>query len=106
MRLVLSLSAGPLCVLTAGTFMALNVAQPIYALNCGDQIVANIQLDADITCTGDGLVAAGVGPYTIDLKGHKLTGSGTGTGILIVGDSITVRGPGEISGFATGVSTR
>jgi hypothetical protein len=55
-------------------------AQAATPLRCGATITSNVVLAQDLTCTGDGL-RVGANGLTIDLNGHQLKGSGTGTGI-------------------------
>src|SRR5262245_33573896 len=58
-------------------------AQPLDNL-CGATIVADLKLDHDVVCVGDGLIAGADGIW-IDLDGYTLSGSGTGVGIVITG---------------------
>jgi len=69
---------------------------------CGATILANLKLDHDLTCAGDALIV-GADDITIDLNGHTITGSGTGSGILAVGRSGVVIEGGTIRNFLIGV---
>jgi parallel beta-helix repeat protein len=76
-------------------------AQPADNL-CGAAIVADLKLDHDVACTGDGLIAGADG-IRIDLNGYTLSGSGAGVGIMVTGfHEITISG-GTIANFATGI---
>lgn len=62
---------------------------------CGTTILANLTLDHDLTCSGNGLIVGADG-ITINLNGHTITGPGSGvginvpnrTGVLIVGGTV------------------
>jgi parallel beta-helix repeat protein len=69
---------------------------------CGTTILANVKLDHDLTCTGNGLTAGADG-ITIDLNGHTISGSGTGNGILAAGRIGVVITGGTIRNFTIGV---
>jgi hypothetical protein len=76
---------------------------------CGDTVenhralVSGVDPIVGTTCGGDGLImnAAGV---TLDLNGNKLRGSGSGVGVLIEVDNVTII-DGQIFSFGTGIST-
>jgi hypothetical protein len=70
-------------------------------VQCGDVITQDTTLDSDLTCAGDGLHAAAPN-VTLDLGGHTISGSGTGTAVTGVPDHVTIRG-GTISNFQYGV---
>jgi len=83
---------------------------------CGDVIVGSVRLDGrdpitHATCDGDGLVVdvrAG-DAAVIDLGGATITGGGRGVGLSVIGGGrggATLRGPGTIAGFDTGVVAR
>jgi parallel beta-helix repeat protein len=81
--------------------VAAPAAQPVDAL-CGATIVANLKLDHDVACAGDGLIAGADGIW-IDLNGYALSGSGAGVGIAITSRrDITISG-GTIANFAAGI---
>jgi hypothetical protein len=52
---------------------------------CGDTVTGNVVLGGDLNCVGTALhiVPGPTGIVTIDLKGHRLHGNGTGAGIDI-----------------------
>lgn len=64
---------------------------------CGDTVISDTTLNSthpvifdppDTPCPGDGLIVqAGV---KLDLNGRVIAGSGTGTGVLIRGNTVTV----------------
>jgi len=83
--------------------MAAPAAQPVDTL-CGATIVADLKLDHDVVCAGDGLIAGADGIW-IDLNGYALSGSGVGVGIAITSHrDITISG-GTIANFAAGIRT-
>lgn len=84
---------------------------------CGDTITADLTLEEDIVCEGDGITigASGTGKgskanfVTLDLNGFSITGDGTGTGVSVGAFKMfEITGPdGEdnvITGFGTGIS--
>ena len=69
---------------------------------CGATIVADLKLDHDLTCSGDGLIAGADG-ISIDLRGHTITGAGGGVGIVVTGRiNVSVVG-GTVKNFVAGV---
>ncbi len=98
--------------LTSGVMYAIAVvlfvglaARPAYAIDCGDEILTDTRLEADLgPCPADGLLINGNG-ITLDLNGHRITGSGAGFGIHTGegGQNITIKGPGTITRFSEGV---
>ncbi|WP_162599935.1 hypothetical protein [Nocardioides solisilvae] len=90
----------------AGALAGLALAQApagAAAVGCGDTVTTDVRLTRNLTCAGDGLVVAAPG-ITVDLAGHRLSGSGGGTGIDLTGghDGVTVRG-GRVAGFGSGL---
>ena len=72
------------------------------SVSCGQVVTGDLTLANDLVgCLGDGLDVEGSN-LTIDLKGHTITGTGTGIGILTTGSSITIEN-GQVNGFAAGV---
>jgi hypothetical protein len=74
-------------------------------LSCGDTISTSVALTHNLSCAGSGLVVGADG-ITIDLRGHKLSGSGAGIGIDGAGSApqgVTVKN-GTIRGFDTAIS--
>ena len=69
---------------------------------CGTAILADLTLDHDLTCTGDGLIAGADG-IKIDLNGHTITGPGSGVGIAVTGRTDVSIAGGTIRTFATAV---
>ncbi len=74
------------------------------AIACDTPITASITLDANLTCSGNGLVA-GANNITIDLGGHSVNGpvNGTGTGVTTNGHSHVVVRHGSVNYFGNGV---
>lgn len=67
---------------------------------CGNVISVDTTLSSDLHCLGDGLVVqAGV---TLDLGGHTLGGSGSGFGIFVEAEGVTIEN-GTVTGFGVGV---
>lgn len=69
---------------------------------CGMTIVADVELDHDLICSGDGLIVGADG-ITIKLNGHTIAGSGTGVGIVVIGRTDVSIAGGTIRAFAVGV---
>src|SRR5438045_2746256 len=77
MRRILGLAA----VLAAGMLVLIAAPAQASQVHCADVITQDTTLDTDlIGCPGDGLVVAAPG-ITINLKGHTISGTGTGWGI-------------------------
>jgi len=92
-------AVGAACAL----LIAAPAAQVVDAL-CGATIVADLRLDHDVACAGDGLIAGTDGIW-IDLNGYALSGSGVGVGVAITSRrDITISG-GTIANFAAGIRT-
>ncbi|MFL5921703.1 MAG: right-handed parallel beta-helix repeat-containing protein [Gaiellaceae bacterium] len=80
---------------------------------CGDLITTSVVLTEDLVCLGNGLeidpsLGASSGEVTIDLNGHTIRGSGTGTGIdahfsTSFASTLTISN-GTIRGFQLGVA--
>ena len=69
---------------------------------CGATIVADLELDHDLSCPVSGLIVGADG-ITLDLNGHTIAGPGSGVGILVVGRTdVSILG-GTITNFQTGV---
>lgn len=69
---------------------------------CGATIVANLTLDHDLTCAGNGLTVGADG-IRLDLNGHAIAGSGSGVGISVIGRTgVSIVG-GRLQNFQTGV---
>jgi parallel beta-helix repeat protein len=69
---------------------------------CGATVFANVKLDQDLTCVGDGLIV-GADTIRIHLNGHTITGSGSGIGITVTNRSGVVIIGGTIKNFTIGV---
>ena len=71
---------------------------------CGATILADLRLDYDLACPGNGFIVGADG-ITIDLNGHTISGSGTGAGVNVTGrTNISIVG-GTIRNFLAGVLT-
>ena len=69
---------------------------------CGLTLTGNLRLDHDLVCAGDGLIVGADG-IRVDLNGHSITGSGIGTGIVVVGRTdVTIEG-GVVQNFAVAI---
>ncbi len=102
-----------LIVIAALAILYLPSAARGQTIDCGATIVADITLDRDLSCKGNGLVVAKDG-VTIDLGGHTMTGPGRGrwiwpgratssVGVRVTGrKGVTIRN-GHLTKFATGV---
>jgi uncharacterized repeat protein (TIGR02543 family) len=71
-------------------------------VHCGDTITTNTTLSSDLSCPGGGLTIGAPG-VTLDLGGHRITGSGAGNGVFSGMNNTTIRN-GGITGFAVDVS--
>ncbi|GEM00383.1 right-handed parallel beta-helix repeat-containing protein [Cellulomonas terrae] len=86
---------------------AVLVATPASAapLVCGSTVTVSTSLTTDLTCTGPApalTLGAGV---TLNLKGHTVSGPGTGVGILVPQDGDVVIRNGTLTGWSAGVDT-
>jgi parallel beta-helix repeat protein len=69
---------------------------------CGATIVANLKLDQDLTCAGNGIIVGADG-IKLNLDGHAITGSGSGVGISVIGrTNVSIFG-GVVKNFEAGV---
>jgi hypothetical protein len=100
--------AGLLGFACAGSLEAADCGGNV-ACSCGDHVVASRTLlsgvDAVVgsVCPLDGLVMNTSG-VVLDFNGNKIVGSGVGTGVLILVDSITIK-DGDVFKFGTGIGT-
>lgn len=69
---------------------------------CGATIVANLELDHDLSCAGNGLIV-GANGIKLDLNGHTITGSGVGFGISVIGRTGVSIVRGTVRNFVAGV---
>jgi parallel beta-helix repeat protein len=69
---------------------------------CGTTVVANVNLDHDLMCSGNGLVVGADG-ITVNLNGHTITGPGSGVGISVSNRTGVVIVGGTVKGFLVGV---
>src|SRR5919106_372643 len=88
------------------TLMTYMVAAIVSLAAIGGQVVqGNVTLTANLNCTGDGLIV-GDDATTLNLNGFGIYGPGADSskvGIGVSEDSVTINGPGIISGFQAGV---
>lgn len=69
---------------------------------CGATIIANLKLDHDLTCVGNGLTVGADG-ITLNLNGHTIMGPGSGVGIIVTNTTnVSIKG-GTIQNFAVAV---
>ncbi len=73
-------------------------------INCGDSITNSVTLYGDLPdCGGDGLVIA-ADNVTLNCDGASITGTGTGSGIVVENrQNVLVKGC-TVSGFETGIT--
>jgi parallel beta-helix repeat protein len=78
-------------------------AQPAQAkVSCGDVITEDTKLNKDLNCSGDGL-EIDADDVTLDLNGHFIKGDGSGTGVLVDGQSGVKIKNGTVKEFAIGI---
>jgi parallel beta-helix repeat protein len=65
---------------------------------CSTTIVADVTLDQDLVCAGNGLTIGADG-ITVDLNGHTIAGSGSGVGIVVSGRSDVEIRRGRLTNF-------
>ena len=79
---------------------------PITNPACGEVVQGNVNLTANLNCTGDGLIV-GADNTVINLNGYTVSGPGqqsSKVGIVIPNnDNVMVQGPGVIKGFQAGI---
>jgi hypothetical protein len=97
----------PALVTTALVAASLLVATPASAapLTCGSTVTASASLTTDLTCSGDGTALTLGAGVTLDLRGHTVSGSGAGVGIMVPHDGDVVIRNGTLTRFAWGVDT-
>ncbi len=87
--------------LATGPVAAADAVTPSAPVQCGDTVTTDIKLSADLHCTGPGLVVKS-GHVVLNLNGHSITGSGTYTGVSVIGQAgVRIRN-GRISHFDRG----
>ena len=69
---------------------------------CGTTILANLTLDHDLNCSGNGLIVGADG-ITINLNGHTIVGPGSGVGISVSNRTGVVIVGGTVKNFLAGV---
>ena len=69
---------------------------------CGTTVLANLKLDQDLTCPGNGLIVGADG-IRINLNGHTITGPGSGVGINVVNRTGVVIVGGTVKKFLAGI---
>ena len=86
--------------------LALGAGQASAQVSCGDVITTNTRLEADLNCTGDGLIIGRDG-ITLNLGHHTITGDGDSGDVGVSNeagyDNVTVR-KGAVENFGVGVS--
>ena len=72
------------------------------SVTCGASVVADVRLEEDLACPGDGLFIDGDG-IRVNLNGHTISGAGVGIGITVRSrHDVSISG-GTIRGFLTGI---
>lgn len=99
-RVVTAVAAVFLIALAAIVITATQ-AHASQGIACGATITIDTTLWKNLKCLSDGLVVSGDG-VTLDLDGHKISGSGTGVGVAITGSDVTLEN-GSVKGFEQGV---
>lgn len=87
-----------------GCLVAIGAGREARAVGCGDVITQDTVLDADVVCTGDGLVIGAHG-ITLDLNGHILEGDYDSGDLAIRNDGfddVTIQN-GTIADWGSGV---
>jgi parallel beta-helix repeat protein len=75
---------------------------PQVAVACGATVTADVRLEHDLDCPGNGFTVSGTG-IRINLNGHTMAGAGVGNGITINASSdVSILG-GTIRGFVVGI---
>ena len=87
-------------------FVDVAQAAPPAELACGDVVDTDAIMVRDLSCSGAGItvIASGV---TVDLRGYRLSGDGTGIGVEVVTDDrapVTIT-RGTISDFGVGIQS-
>ncbi len=79
---------------------------PITNPACGEVVQGNVNLTANLNCSGDGIIV-GADNVNINLNGYSITGPGqqsSKVGVVIPNNNnIMVVGPGVIKGFQAGI---
>ena len=92
-------------VVSLGALAATSPVAPSSDL-CGNTIVADLKLDHDLVCAGNGITVGAHG-IEIDLNGHSITGPSRGSftrGITVIGRvDVEIEGPGTVTNFRTGI---
>jgi hypothetical protein len=89
------------------SFLGATVQASGQALQCGANITTDTTLTADLGPCPDGLGIDGAPAHvTLNLNGRTISGSGGGGGISIgaVSSGLTIKGPGTITNFGTGIA--
>jgi hypothetical protein len=103
MRTASVLASLVLAAATAGTGLVAGPASAATAITCGATVTGAGYLAADLTCPGPGVTITG--DSTVNLRGHRLTGTRTAVGITILGaGAVTIRN-GRLSNWRTGIAS-
>ena len=91
-----------LIFVVAGLLLIPGQAAAIH-IACGQTVSgANVTLDDDLNCTGNGLIVSGRNTF-LSLNGHSITGDGNETGIIVTGNGVQVVSGGPVEGFGSGI---
>jgi len=84
------------------------VQTPITNPGCGEVVRGNVNLTANLNCSGDGIIVGADGTV-INLNGYTISGPGqqsSKVGVVVPNNNnIMVLGPGIIKNFQTGIMT-
>jgi parallel beta-helix repeat protein len=72
------------------------------SVSCGASVVADVRLEEDLACSGDGLFIDSDG-IRVNLNGHTISGAGVGVGIIVRSHHDVSISNGTIRGFLTGI---
>jgi nitrous oxidase accessory protein NosD len=84
------------------------VQTPVTNPGCGEVVQGNVNLTANLNCSGDGIIV-GADSTVINLNGYTISGPGqqsSKVGVVVPNNNnIMVLGPGIIKNFQTGILT-
>jgi hypothetical protein len=102
-RRLASVRVAVVAVLLAAVFVPVGASAAPRSLKCGETVTESVTLTANLTnCHGDGLIAGARG-ITINLGGHTISGTGSGSGVVGIGlETVTIEN-GTVTGFEYGI---
>lgn len=72
---------------------------------CGSELTRSVRLAADLVCDGGVALRLAADGIEVNLNGHRVVGPGSGLGIFVGAEGVTVRN-GTIAGWGIGVTTQ